>query len=629
MIAAGLAPGCPAAAHRLLAIAVASRSLEPLSWSPLAMTLALAMPIAALTVIAIWAWRRQSAVAGAIAMLALYALHPPGVVIVAPLVLARRAPGHAVLTALVGALAIGLWMVTPDCVVAERPDAIAMAAEVSAVASGAIGLLVALLAAAEIIRDPRSLDVRAAVTVAILGIIAVFLLPAYDRRLTLVPSIVACWWLAARLVSHLAGEARSMKARLATVLLFALVPVVVAVRVAAEAPRRSMRTSWARLTSALERAPRPAGIVVTDAALSPWIAAWRAGLPDGAGAMEALPPRASGLADAVSTRAVFALAPDAERLSEAGLLLAPLRASADREEPGLWRVVDVSPCDPLGASWVDVTTLATFGRVGLGLSGRAADSALALVYAAMPVPASAGTHLAVQGGGPFALNGVRLQEFDLERPDDRERFAAQAESDEMDAARWLAGSGIVGRALIELHVVAAASPTLSFATAPSLVMARAVRSPWWPASVTACRSSRSQVVVGYPEAPDEVAFDVRDHAWAGQGWHDPEMEGGVAYRWTSGPQADVRFVAAAPVAFTIALDLMPISGPAREQLEVRLNGRALPRDAGRDQWHAPRDAVLRGPNTLTLAAPVVPGPPGDGRRLGLKVRGITLRRAQR
>ena len=79
MITAGLTPGCPAAAHRLLALLMSGRAAEPLSWSPLVTTLALALPIGLLTVAAIWCWRSRRRLLSASLLVAAYALHPPSV----------------------------------------------------------------------------------------------------------------------------------------------------------------------------------------------------------------------------------------------------------------------------------------------------------------------------------------------------------------------------------------------------------------------------------------------------------------------------------------------------------------------------------------------------------------------
>ena len=64
-----------------------------------------------------------------------------------------------------------------------------------------------------------------------------------------------------------------------------IVPVLEAARVTANAPQRTLRTSWTRLRRALDPLPRPAALLTTDASLTPWIAAWRSGLVDGPGAL--------------------------------------------------------------------------------------------------------------------------------------------------------------------------------------------------------------------------------------------------------------------------------------------------------------------------------------------------------
>ena len=137
----------------------------------------------------------------------------------------------------------------------------------------------------------------------------------------------------------------------------------------------------------------------------------------------------------------------------------------------------------------------------------------------------------------------------------------------------------------------------------------------------------SQVVVGYADAPRTASFDMLGRAWIRHGWHDPEKEGDVAFRWTSEARAEARFFTVRPEPLMVTLGLMPIAGSAREQLRVSMNGRPLLRDAtDADTWQVPAETLHPGANTLTLEAPVVTGPPGDRRRLGLKVSSIVLQR---
>src|SRR5262245_57476181 len=92
MITAGLAPGCPAAVHRLIAIAADGNVLNPLAWSSLATSLAFATPIALLTVLVILSWQRGSTGYVKVPLLlAAYALHPPAVLPLTPFVLSRLA----------------------------------------------------------------------------------------------------------------------------------------------------------------------------------------------------------------------------------------------------------------------------------------------------------------------------------------------------------------------------------------------------------------------------------------------------------------------------------------------------------------------------------------------------------
>ena len=114
--------------------------------------------------------------------------------------------------------------------------------------------------------------------------------------------------------------------------------------------------------------------------------------------------------------------------------------------------------------------------------------------------------------------------------------------------------------------------------------------------------------------------------WRGRGWHAAESEGGIAFRWTSEPHAEVRFYIVRPETYLISLGLMPTADDPRGALVLAVNGRNLARAPEPDTWHLPAAALHRGSNTLSLDAPVVPAPAGDPRRLGLKVRSIVLHR---
>ena len=212
MITVGLAPGCPAAAHRLLAVAVAKRALEPLSWSPLAMTLALGVPVALVALASLWVWRRKASRSVPFLLILAYALHPPSVLPLAPLLLSRdlmRAMRSRALLVAGLLLAIALWAVTPNCTVIDRPDLATIARELALFLMNAIGPIVGLLIVLELFDQWRSRDVRYALGIVVLCVVAAFLLPAFDRRITLVPAIVAFWWLAIRAALRVTRDASS------------------------------------------------------------------------------------------------------------------------------------------------------------------------------------------------------------------------------------------------------------------------------------------------------------------------------------------------------------------------------------------------------------------------------------
>jgi hypothetical protein len=627
MITAGLAPGCPAPVHRLLAVVMGGRDLEPLSWSPLATTLALVLLPALLAIAGIWCWRRQLRFSSAVLLLAMYAVHPPNVLPMAALYprTAWRPPSRftPAAFAFLFAAAAALLVLAPDCAGAERPGVDAIARDTFAVLGQGVGALASLLAVFAMLTTPRRRETRLAASLIGLSLAAVFISPTFDRRMTLVPAIVGSWWLAGRSAYQLIGNPRTSADRAATLLVLATIPVLTVAQVAGTAAPSTGRTTWSALSSTLAAIPRPAALVTTDAALSPWITAWRAGLPDGAGALAVVSPDSTSFAHAMEARGVFALGSETERLSQTGVVWGPVEPG---HSPRFFRAVDYTPCVPLHATWSDVTPLA--GMAQLTIRNSNADArTVTVVFVAQPGPFAAGRTVSLTDAGPLALRGSRLREFDLTRDDDRRQFAAMAASDGLDANGWLDAAGVISRVVIDHEPPAPALATLTLAALPSRVAARAERSPRWPGSLSICRAASSLPVLGYPSAPADVSLPLQASNWNGRGWHPAETEGDVRFRWTSEPRAEIRIFVGRPESYRLALGLMPIAGNVREALVVSANGRPLVRDSREpDAWRLPDDALHRGMNTLTLEAPVVPAPAPDPRRLGLKVRSIVLHR---
>ena len=603
--------------------------MEPLSWSPLAITVVLALPLALLTLAAIWCWWSRRQFLSAALLLAVYALHPPAVLPLAALYPLRastpsRLMSPARVALLLAAGAAVLFVLGPDCAGAERPGLDAIAADVLLVFGQAVGVLLALLAVFEVLTAPRSREVRLAGAIIGLGLAAVFISPAFDRRLTLVPPVVACWWLAGRAAQRLIRDSTSFAARAATIVVLLTIPALIAADVARTAPRRAARMTWSELSSTLARIPRPAALVTTDAALSPWIAAWRAGLSDGANSLAVVSPESPSFVHALQTHFVFAFESEVERLSQTGVVWRLVEPGHD--SPRLYQAVDYMPCVTLGRAWSDVTSLAEMGQLTIRNANANVRTAT-VVYAAQPGPLTPGRAVSLTDAGQTALRGTRLREFDLTRDDGRQQFAAAAAADGLDASGWFGAGGLVSRVVIDHEPAWPALSTLTLATPPLRVAARAELPPRWPYSLSMCQSATPRLVVGYTGAPDAVAMDLRADDWNGRGWHGPEAEGGVVFRWTSEPRAEIRVFVPRPASYRLTLGLMPIAGNAREQLVIAANGRRLARDSSEpDAWLLPSDALRRGINTLTLEAPVVSAPAPDARRLGLKVRSIVLHR---
>ena len=467
---------------------------------------------------------------------------------------------------------------------------------------------------------------RRAVIILGLAILATVIWPEFDRRLTLIPAVVACWWLALGAAIRVVTQAGSRAARAGATTTLLLVPIIQVTSARASAPDVSSDPRPTALTifAALDQTSSPATLITTDAAIAPVIAAWRARERVGHAPLDVIGTDASRLRDAVRTRSAYAFPDEAHVLAQRGFLVGPARPPSEVPDPVLWRVFDYVPCQPLRPGWQDVSALAGKGP----LSAQSAPPARGfhtIVYGLV----AAGSRPAVPQTWPAgwprdAVSGPQFHEFDLTRREDREALAAVAPVDGVDPDFWRNYQGMVFRIMIQhrdsspLTVPLPDRVTRLIATIELRAQSRA--------AVELCSSTWAHAVIGYPEAPDPLRLRMQGTSWFGQGWHDPEQEGEAIYRWTSKPRADVRFFALTRIPLEIQLDLMPISGSANDQVVLSLNGMHGTRESKPTTvWRFPPEAVHEGLNTLTLDAPVVSPPPGDTRPLGLKVRSIELR----
>ena len=486
-------------------------------------------------------------------------------------------------------------------------------------------MLVGLLAVLEVVSDPRAPAVRRSGAVLGLAIATTLAWPEFDRRLTLMPAVVVSWWLAIRTAMRLVREAWFPASRVATAIVLLLVPIIYAANVTAGVADMSdhLQPSAATIFGSLDQTRSPATLVTT-AAMAPVITAWRASGRPGH-PLEVIGTDSPSLSRAIGSRNVYTLLEQAPVLAATGFLVAGVGPTVEGESPTLWRVFDPKPCRPLTLAWQDVTDLAAAGQLSLRVEPSAIGRA-AILYGAVDAGAARVGGHASPAGWPGGLGGFQLKEFDLGRAADRDALTTQARQDEIDPVLEFSGARRVFRLRLRHRSAYSGPLAVSFSDSAARLVAKIDPYARPRDVVELCRATWSHVVVGDPDAPDRVRFRMIASAWVGRGWHAPEQEGESIYRWTSEPRAEVRFFAVARIPLAIHLDLMPIDESANDQVVVSLNGMQGIRESGPAKvWRFRADALREGLNVLMIEAPVVPAPPGDTRRLGLKVRSIELR----
>ncbi len=184
----------------------------------------------------------------------------------------------------------------------------------------------------------------------------------------------------------------------------------------------------------------------------------------------------------------------------------------------------------------------------------------------------------------------------------------------------------IARLFVEHVELQSGTLALAFDSPPQTVMAR-IDTGRFAGEVKVCHASEGIPVVGYPEAPRDVSFNLRSAAPVGRGWHMPRGSREAPFRWTAAPSAELRFLAVARVPLALTLEIHDAAAGEREARGVTLNGVAAScqRGAGGCSWWLVPEAINVGLNVLTISAPVRQPSANDARTLGLMVGGATLR----
>ena len=487
------------------------------------------------------------------------------------------------------------------------------------------GIIATLLAVYETLRDPRAPLVRTAWFVVAASVTAAIVLQDFDARVTLAPAALLVWYLAAHGAVALVRGQRTWASRVAALTLVALIPVVhvATVRARAGTPSRSDAIPARTLFTALGELTRPATLVSEDAAHDLIASIWRSGSQDRHTSLQIVAGDSDRAASVLATRALYALDGGARRLESRGFWMGPVAPPPPAAEPLIWRAVRHLACEPLTTSWRDVTALAGAGQIAAVFS-HGGTSRHAIVYAALP----RGTGISPLGWNPLARAGYAAMDFDLSRASDRTLLQETAAADLMSLPMLPASTAFVSRLQIERLELTPGSLAFTFAAPVEKLLAR-MDTGTSTDTLSLCPSFHQLAVVGHREAPRVAVLDVTSPAVIGRGWHSSERAGDVFFRWTSGPEAELRFLASAPAPLLLQLHILEVAnGGSRDAVSVALNGvaaRCERANGGDCAWELPTDAVQVGLNILTVHGPVVHGSPTEGRVLGLKIAGAELR----
>jgi hypothetical protein len=623
MITAGFLPACTAVWHRAVLELVRAGWWQDLPgadrWT---VVVWLAIPAAAVTLLAIAA----AALSGARALIVLVGLagfvHPLLPLVLAPLALAVRTwPARPALVppaiAAAASWTLAVWL-TPSCVDPWRDPVAPL--RLAAAWGTTIGLAGGALLAIDALfsRLGRWSQLAAALLLVIAGV-ALVSGRATDAPALLGASGAALWWRIGAGASHVVAWQSTIPGRVGAIALVALVPVLASLPAV---PARGLgEPGTAEGWAALEAAGTPSTIMTTGGRADAAATIWRSGPSVAQRSLAMIPPDPDATTKHLATSAVYAWSPIARRLSMRGMLVAPVHM-AGMSDPLLWRVIQFERCQPLTSAWTDISAAAIGGQFA-GVFPEAAPNRGALVY----FGSSQRLHPQPLDWPGFAVPGFDSQTYDRDAASERAALADMTARDGMDQAS-LGDSRYVTRVRFDRRNMAPDTLAVSLGGVTSAARARLysegdAREDRQP---LLCRSSVGQPVTAYAGAPQELDIDLTSPFSTGSGWHAAEQIGESRFRWTEGA-ADVLFVAQRAQPLVFRLDAEPGTGNwSTAGVHVTLNGAEAGCRSGEPpcDWMLPVASMRTGVNVITLHSATVPAPPPDPRRLGLMVRAASL-----
>ncbi len=309
-------------------------------------------------------------------------------------------------------------------------------------------------------------------------------------------------------------------------------------------------------------------------------------------------------------------------------------AAAGRHRFALYRLVRAERCIPVSSQGLtDITNLASGGRISGTLDAGTARAAELVIYVARARPMRPRlTAVSAQLEPLFIVERVRAG-----TADDTALHAALARGG-IASSRRPARDDLVYR--VALRPSAASGGILFRIDLGGLPR-------WAVASVPAATTGPSATLCAAPPSEDELFGDrnraapisLGSRTLFGDGWHSPERAGTPdEFRWTAAPEAEllVPLARSGPVRLRIRARPGAPVDESGSTLAVRVNDHQLPahplrRRVSQYEWIIPAAALRAGVNQVflqssQLTVPARVGDSRDGRRLGVRVSGVTLER---
>jgi hypothetical protein len=249
--------------------------------------------------------------------------------------------------------------------------------------------------------------------------------------------------------------------------------------------------------------------------------------------------------------------------------------------------------------WKDITALVSDGQLS-GVFERGATGRHAIIYAALPADVAVN---AINWPEP-ALPGLRMTGYNLGNAASRREYYQAALADDMPLTLIPSDSAFVVRVLLGRIEMTPGALAVAFDIVPRKVVAR-LDSGNNTDRLELCPSAQDLAIVGYPDAPDVATVNLTSPAAVGRGWNPRERTGDTSFRWTTGRDSEIRFIAAGPARLALTLLINETAGGhRRDAAAVLLNGTSAiceTRDGG-CRWLLPIEAVRTGLNIITVHA---------------------------